>query len=56
VTLGDFILNVVTIERAVTDERYDWTRRLVEQSAAWLPVHKLASPSGRIRTLPGRRR
>src|SRR5271157_2843984 len=33
VTLGDFIVDIVLIERAVTDEGYDWTRHLVEQSA-----------------------
>jgi len=33
VTLGDFIVNVVPIERAVTDEEYDGRRHLVEQSA-----------------------
>src|SRR5271157_5953414 len=33
VTVGDFIVDIVPIERAVTDEGYDWTRHLVEQSA-----------------------
>jgi len=36
VTLGDFNVDIVpieSIERAVTDEGYDWTRHLVEQSA-----------------------
>src|SRR5208283_1372688 len=33
VTLGDFIVDIVPIERPVTDERYDRARHLVEQSA-----------------------
>src|SRR5271157_468453 len=33
VTLSNFIVDVVPIERAVTGEGYDWTRYLVEQRA-----------------------
>src|SRR5208283_6088684 len=33
VTLGDFIVDIVPIERAVTEEGYDRTRHLVAQSA-----------------------
>jgi len=33
VTLGDFIVDIVPIERAATEEGYDRTRHLVAQSA-----------------------
>jgi len=33
VALGDFIVDIVPIERAVTDEGYDWRCHMVEQSA-----------------------
>src|SRR5271166_4164729 len=44
VTLGDFIVDVVTVERTVTDEGYDWTRHLVEQSADLRAVVVIIQP------------